>query len=62
MCGETWYWIVFPMIFLGMMILCMFVSRRRKGGWCCGSAFADRSSHEGRISRVEEELRNLKNR
>jgi len=62
MCGETWHWMIFPMVFFGLMFLCMVVSRRRRGGWCCGPSFADRFSHEERISRMEEELRRLKKR
>lgn len=61
MCSETWHLLVFPVIFFGVMILCMFFSRR-KGGRFCGSSFVDRFSHEERIRRMEEELRRLKSR
>jgi hypothetical protein len=62
MYAETWHWMVFPIVFFGMMILCMALSRRRNGGWCCGSSFADRFSHDERIRRMEEEIKRLKGR
>lgn len=57
-CFGYWWW-VFPLMFLGMMIL-LSVSRARRGwrGWCFPSG--RRGDHRGRIDRLEEQIKGLK--
>jgi hypothetical protein len=61
MCGEHFWWILFPLMFLGMMILCAIFSRRR-GGWSCCSPWDNRYSSNERIRKLEEEIDQLKRR
>ena len=59
MCGEPTFWIIFPLLFFGMMILCLVFSRRR-GRWSCCSPYDGRYSNTERIRQLEEEIRRLK--
>jgi hypothetical protein len=52
-------WIIFPLIFLGMMILCMIFSKRR-GRWFCCSPFDDRHDYRDRIRKLEDEIKRLR--
>jgi hypothetical protein len=59
-CGS-YFWIIFPLIFFGMMILCMIFSRRR-GRWSCFSPFDSRYYYRERIKKLEDEIERLKNK
>jgi len=59
MCAITGLWWICPLVFFGIMILCMIFFRRR-GGWTCYPAFNDRYSDNERIRRLEEETQRLK--
>ena len=58
---EPWIWLICPLFFFGMMILCMLFSRRR-GGWSCCFPSEYRDSHSQRIRKLEDEIRRLKER
>lgn len=60
MYGDTWIWLVFPAIALGMMILCRVLFRTRRGGWSCCSPFGGRYSQEERFRKLEEEIQRLR--
>jgi hypothetical protein len=57
-CGPS-LWIIFPLIFLGMIILCMIFSKRR-GRWFCCSPFDDRYDYRDRIRKLEDEIKRLR--
>lgn len=59
MIAETWLWLIFPLLFFGMMIFCM-VFFRRRGRWTCCMPFTDRPSNDERIRQLEREVRRLK--
>jgi len=59
-CGS-YFWIIFPLIFFGMMILCMIFSRRRGRRFCC-SPFDNRYDYRERIRKLEDEIERLKGR
>ncbi len=59
MCHEPSLWIIFPLIFFGMMILFMIFSRRR-GRWSCCSPFDNRHNYRDRIRELENEIERLK--
>lgn len=61
MCGDSFLWLLFPLMFFGMMIVCMIFFRRR-GRWFCCTPYYDRSSDRERIRKLEDEIRNLKGR
>jgi hypothetical protein len=52
-------WIIFPLIFFGIMILCMIFSRRR-GRWSCCSPLNSRYNYQDRIRKLEDEITRLK--
>lgn len=56
---ESWLWLICPLVFFGMMVLC-FVFNRKSGYWSCCSPRDDRYSNDERIRRMEEEIRRLK--
>lgn len=58
---DSWIWLVWPLMFLGMMVFCVIFSRRR-GRWSCCSSFGDRHSRDEQIKRLEEEIKRLKGR
>lgn len=59
MCHEPSLWIIFPLIFFGMMILFMIFSRRRGRRFCCYPS-DDRYAQRERIRKLEEEIEKLK--
>jgi hypothetical protein len=59
-CGSH-FWIIFPLIFFGLMILCMVFSRRR-GSWSRCSPFDDRDDYRDRVRKLEDEVKRLKGR
>ena len=59
MCSFPYLWMVFPLFFFGMMILCMILSRR-KGRWSCCSPYNDRYDYRDRIKELEDEVERLK--
>jgi len=59
MCMESGMWLIGPLMFLGIIILCMVFSRRR-GRWSCCSPLNSRSHHSDRIGKLEEEIQKLK--
>lgn len=56
---EPHLWIIFPMMFLGILILCLIFSRRRRS-WSCCFPWDDRYSNSERIRKLEEEMQRLK--
>ncbi len=59
MFGEPFFWIICPMMFFGMMIVCMiFFGRRRR--WLGCFPFDNGYSYRERIRRLEEEIDKLK--
>ncbi len=58
MCEFPHFWIIFPLFFFGMMILCAIVSRRG-GRWSCCSPNS-RDDYRERIRNLEDEIRRLK--
>lgn len=58
---ESHFWIIFPLMFLGMMILCMKLSRRRGRRFCCYPT-DDRHDYGNRIRKLEDEILRLKGR
>jgi hypothetical protein len=56
---ESWFWLICPLMFFGMMVLCAIFSRRRgRRPYCL--PFGYRYSHDERIRRMEEEIERLK--
>lgn len=59
---HGWYlWMIFPLIFFGMMVLCMIFASRR-GRWFCRFPFDDRYDYSDRIRKLEDEIERLKDR
>ena len=58
MCGISHFWI-FPILFIGMMIIGMILSRRRDR-WSCWFPYNGRYDYRDRIRRLEEEIERLK--
>lgn len=59
-CGS-YFWVIFPMIFFGMMILCMILSGRR-GRWFCCFPSDRRHDYRERIRELEDEIERIKGR
>lgn len=59
MCIESWLWLIFPVIFLGMMVLCVSRAGKRGRRFCC-TPFGYRYARDDRIRRLEDEIRRLK--
>lgn len=59
MCGFPFLWIIFPLLFIGMMIICMIFSRRR-GRWSCFYPYGGRYDYRDRIRELENEIEKLK--
>lgn len=59
MCGFPYLWMIFPLFFFGMIILCMIFSRR-KGRWSCCTPYHDRYDVNDRIKELEDEIERLK--
>ncbi|UCC78276.1 MAG: hypothetical protein JSW64_08280 [Candidatus Zixiibacteriota bacterium] len=57
-CGS-FLWIIFPVIFFGMMILGIIFSGRR-GRWFCCFPPDNRYDYRDRISKLEDEIERLK--
>jgi hypothetical protein len=53
---DSWFWLICPIAFFGVMALCMIFSRRR-GHWSCCSPFDNRSSYDDRLRKLEDEMR-----
>jgi hypothetical protein len=57
-CGSH-SWIIFPLVFFGIMILCMVFSRRR-GRWSCHFPYDRRYDYRDRIRKLEDEIERLR--
>lgn len=61
MFGESFFWIICPLIFIGMMIICMIISRRR-GRWSCCFPSDNIYDYRDRIQVLENEIEKLKDK
>ena len=59
MCAFPFIWIIFPLMFIGMMIIGM-VFFRRRGGWSCCYPYGGRYDYRDRIRELENEIEKLK--
>jgi hypothetical protein len=59
MCGIPFFWVIFPLMFIGMMILFMIFSGRRARWYRC-FPFDDRYNYGERIRKLEDEIQRLK--
>jgi hypothetical protein len=61
MSAETLDWLICPLFFIGMMILCMIFSRRKGRRFCCFPS-DNRSDNRERIRKLEDEIERLKDK